>query len=126
MGDKYYYLYDALWKTGGSGFSWNEGSSTDLTYSTAGSNPSLDFIHRKELAISLRGSFFNNLISTQVTYFNTDMDGFIIQNPTQFPSHLAGGLSGGSFKPAINNNIQNRKGIDFSVAIQKQLGKVHR
>ena len=125
MGDKYYYLYDALWKTGGSGFSWNEGSSTDLTYSTAGSNPSLDFIHRKELAISLRGSFFNNLISTQVTYFNTDMDGFIIQNPTQFPSHLAGGLSGGSFKPAINNNIQNRKGIDFSVAIQKQLGKVH-
>ena len=125
MSDKYYYLYDALWKTGGSGFSWNEGSSTDLTYSTAGSNPSLDFIHRKELAISLRGSFFNNLISTQVTYFNTDMDGFIIQNPTQFPSHLAGGLSGGSFKPAINNNIQNRKGIDFSVAIQKQLGKVH-
>ena len=125
MGEKYYYLYDALWATAGSGFSWNEGSSTNLTYSTAGSNPSLDFIHRKELAISLRGSFFNNLISTQVTYFNTDMDGFIIQNPTQFPSHLAGGLSGGSFKPAINNNIQNRKGIDFSVTFKKQLGKVH-
>jgi hypothetical protein len=127
MGDKYYYLYDALWEnpndnTGG--FSWNEGSSANITYSTAGKNPSLDYIHRKELAISLRGSFFNNLISTQVTYFNTDMDGFIIQNPTQFPSHLASGLSGGSFKPAINNNIQNRKGIDFSVTVKKQLGKV--
>ena len=124
----YYYLYDALWENpnnNNGGFSWNEGSSANITYSTAGKNPSLDFIHRKELAISLRGSFFNNLISTQVTYFNTDMDGFIIQNPTQFPSHLSNGLSGGSFKPAINNNIQNRKGLDFSVTFKKQFGKVN-
>ena len=53
------------------------------------------------------------------------MDGFIIQNPTTFPSYLSGGLSGSSFKPAINNNIQNRKGLDFSVTVQKQLGQVH-
>ena len=125
MGDRYFYLYDALWSTGNSGFSWNEGSTTNLTFSTAGSNPSLDFIHRKEFSVSLRGSFFNKLISTELTYFNTNMDGFIIQNPTQFPSHLAGGLSGSSFKPTINNNIQNRKGLDFSVTAQKQLGKVH-
>ncbi len=125
MGDRYFYLYDALWSTGNSGFSWNEGSTANLTFSTAGSNPSLDFIHRKEFSVSLRGSFFNKLISTELTYFNTNMDGFIIQNPTQFPSHLAGGLSGSSFKPTINNNIQNRKGLDFSVTAQKQLGKVH-
>ena len=125
MGDRYFYLYDALWSTGNSGFSWNEGSTTNLTFSTAGSNPSLDFIHRKEFSVSLRGSFFNKLISTELTYFNTNMDGFIIQNPTQFPSHLAGGLSGSSFKPTINNNIQNRKGLDFSVTAQKQLGRVH-
>jgi TonB-linked SusC/RagA family outer membrane protein len=125
MGEKYYYLYDALWATAGSGFSWNEGSTTNLTYSTAGSNPSLDFIHRKEFSVSLRGSFFKKLISAELTYFNTDMDGFIIQNPTTFPSHLAGGLSGSSFKPTINNNIQNRKGLDFSITAQKQFGKVH-
>ena len=124
MGDKYYYLYDALWKTGGSGFSWNEGSSTDLTFSTMGSNPTLDFIHRKELALTLRGAFFNKLISAEVTYFNTDLDGFIVDNLSTFPSHLQGGLSGGKFMPAINNNIQNRKGIDFSVTVKKQLGKV--
>jgi len=118
-----YYLYDALWATGNSGFAWNEGSSTNLTYSTAGSNPTLDYIHRKELALTLRGAFFNKLISAEVSYFNTDMDGYIIQNPTTFPSHLAGGLNGGSFKPAINNNIQNRKGIDFSVKAQKQFGQ---
>ena len=123
--EKYYYLYDALWATAGSGFSWNEGSSVNLTYSTTGSNPSLDYIHRKEFSVSLRGSFFNKLITTNLTYFNTDMDGYIIQNPTTFPSHLAGGLSGGSFKPAINNNIQNRKGLDFSITAQKQFGKVH-
>ena len=125
MGEKYYYLYDALWSTGGSGFSWNEGSTTNLTFSTAGSNPDLDFIHRKEFTLTLRGSFFNKLISTELTYFNTDLDGFIIQNPTTFPSHLAGGLSGGSFKPTINNNIQNRKGLDFSITAQKQFGDVH-
>jgi TonB-linked SusC/RagA family outer membrane protein len=128
MGDsntKYYYLYDALWSTAGSGFSWNEGSSTNRTYSTMGSNPSLDFIHRKEWSVSLRGSFFNKLITTDLTFFNTDMDGFIIQNPSSFPSYLSGGLSNSSFKPAINNNIQNRKGLDFSITAQKQFGKVH-
>ena len=122
---KYYYLYDALWSTAGSGFSWNEGSSTNRTYSTMGSNPSLDFIHRKEWSVSLRGSFFNKLITTDLTFFNTDMDGFIIQNPSSFPSYLSGGLSNSSFKPAINNNIQNRKGLDFSITAQKQFGKVH-
>lgn len=125
MGSKYYYLYDALWATAGSGFSWNEGLTTNLTYSTTGSNPALDFIHRKEWSVSLRGSFFNKLISTELTFFNTDLDGFIVQNPTQFPSHLSGGLSGSSFKPAINNNIQNRKGLDFSITAQKQIGSVH-
>ncbi len=124
MGEKYYYLYDALWSTGGSGFSWNEGSTANLTYSTAGSNPSLDFIHRKEWSFSLRGSFFNRLITTNLTYFNTDMDGFIIQNPTNFPSYLAGGLSGSSFKPTINNNIQNRKGLDFSITAHKKFGQI--
>lgn len=125
MNNKEYYLYESQWKTGGSGFTWNEGTSTDLTFSTIGSNPALDFIHRKEFSVSLRGSFFNRLLSTDLTFFNTDMDGFIIQNPTMFPSYLSGGLSGGSFKPAINNNIQNRKGLDFSVTAQKQLGKVY-
>ena len=125
MGDKNFYLYDATWSTGGGGFSWNEGVTTNITFSQQGANPSLDFIHRKEWSVSLRGSFFNKLISTNLTFFNTDMDGFIIPNPSTFPSHLSGGLQGSSFMPAINNNIQNRKGLDFSVTAQKQFGKVH-
>jgi TonB-linked SusC/RagA family outer membrane protein len=122
MGDKNYYLYDATWQQTGSGFSWNEGTTADRTYSQAGINPSLDFIHRKEFSVSLRGSFFNKLIKAEFTYFNTDMDGFITQNPTMFPSHLSNGLGGATFKPAINNNIQNRKGVDFSISAQKQFG----
>ena len=125
MGDNNYYLYDALWATTGSNFYWNEGTTTDLTYSTMSKNPSLDFIHRKEFSVSLRGSFFNKLITTDITFFNTDMDGFIIQNPTLFPSYLQNGLNSGSFKPAINNNIQNRKGIDFSISAQKKFGQVY-
>ena len=124
MGDNYFYLYEASWDLTGSVFGWNEGVTTDRTFSKSGANPSLDFVHRKEFSVSLRGSFFKKLISTELTYFNTDMDGFIIPNPTTFPSYLSGGLSGSSFKPAINNNIQNRKGLDFSITAHKEFGKV--
>ena len=125
MDNNYYYLYDARWETTGGNFSWNEGTSVDRTYSRSGNNPALDFIHRKELSVSLRGSFFNRLLSTQLSFFNTDLAGFIVQNPTNFPSHLQSGLGAGTFKPAINNNIQNRKGLDFSVTVQKQFNKVY-
>ena len=77
MGDNSYYIYEPLWSRGGSGFQWNEGTDADLTFSTMSKNPSLDFIHRKEFSINLRGSFFNKLITTDITFFNTDMDGFI-------------------------------------------------
>ena len=129
MGDnnpKYFYLYEASWANAGSGFNWNEGSTANRTYSLSGSNPSLDFIHRKEFSVSLRGSFFKKLITADLTFFNTDMDGFITQNPTTFPSYLSSGLgSGATFKPAINYNNQNRKGLDFSVTAQKQFGQIH-
>ncbi len=123
MGEKYYYLYDATWATGGAGIAWNDGSSASSTFSQAGANPALDFIHRKEWSVSLRGSFFNRLISTDLTFFHTNMDGFITQTPTTFPSHMAVGNS--TFKPALNYNVQNRKGLDFSVTAQKQFGQVH-
>ena len=124
MGNNNFYLYEASWDITGGSFAWNEGVTTDRTFSKAGANPALDFIHRKEFSVSLRGSFFNKLIRTELTYFNTDMDGFLIQNPTTFPSYLSGGLSSSSFKPAINNNIQNRKGLDFSITAHKKFGKV--
>ena len=122
---QYFYIYDALWKTADGSFAWNEGVRTQRTYSTAGNNPILDFIHRKEFSVSVRGSFLNKLITTDISFFNTDMSGYIIQNPTTFPSHLQNGLSGSTFKSAINNDIQNRKGIDFSITAQKQFGQVH-
>ena len=124
LGNKYYYIYDASWSSGAGSFSWNEGSSANRTYSTGGSNPSLDFIHRKEFALSLRGSFFNKLLTAELTYFNTNMTGYIIDNPSFFPSHLSDNLAG-TFKPAINNNESNRKGLDFSIKAQKKFGDVH-
>lgn len=125
LGDRNYYIYNASWNMGGASFTWDEGKSVGLTYSQSGMNPALDYIHRKEFSVSLRGSFFDKLITTNLTLFNTNMTGYIIQNPTSFPSHLSGGLSGSSFKPAINNNETLRRGLDFSVTAQKQLGKVH-
>ena len=126
MGDKYFYLYEPQWSTGDGSFVWNESTNTNITYSTSGSNPALDFVHRKEFSLSLRGSFFDRLLSAELTFFNTNLDGFIIQNPTSFPSYLQSGLvTGATFKPAINNNIQNRKGLDFSIKARKQFGEVY-
>ena len=123
-GSKYFYIYDAAWSDGGTSYTWADGANSHAsTYSTVGSNPALDYIHRKEFSVSLRGSFFKKLISTELTYFNTDMDGYIIQNPTSYPSHLKTGQ--GKFSPALNNNIANRKGLDFSIKAQKQFGQVH-
>ena len=121
-----YYLYDAVWSNGSPSYAWNEGAnSASGTVSTGGSNPALDFVHRKEFSLSLRASFFKKLLTAELTYFNTDMDGYIIQNPTSYPSHLKNGLSNGKFSPAMNNNISNRKGLDFSIKAQKQFGQVH-
>ena len=125
LDNKQFYIYQAIWSQGGNGFTWNEGATAQLTFSKNGINPSLDFIHRKEFSVSLRGSFFNKLISTDLTFFNTKMTGLITQSPTFFPSHLQDGLQGSSFKPAINYNEQLRRGLDFSVKAQKQFGKVH-
>ena len=125
-GSKYnnFYLYDAVWANDGTSYAWSEGSnSAASTYSNMGSNPALDFVHRKEFSLSLRGSFFKKLISAELTYFNTDMDGYIIQNPTTYPSHLKTGQ--GKFSPAMNNNVSNRQGLDFSIKAQKQFGQVH-
>lgn len=123
---KYFYIYDATWSDGGQSFAWSEGAnSAPSTYSSVGSNPALGYVHRKELSFSLRGSFFDKLISTELTYFNTDMDGYIVQNPTQYPSHLKNGLNGGKFSSAINYNVANRKGLDFSITAKKQFGQVH-
>ena len=126
LGSKYFYIYDATWKDDGTAYTWAEGASTAASsYSTVGSNPNLDFIHRKEFSLSLRTSLFNKLISAELTYFNIDMDGFIIQNPTIYPSHLKNGLNSGKFSSAINNDVENRKGLDFSIKAQKQFGQVH-
>ena len=125
LGDRQYYAYNASWTMGSSNFSWGEDKTVGLTYSQSGNNPVLDYIHRKEFSVNLRGSFLNKLITADITFFNTDMSGYIIQDPSTFPSYLSGGLSGSSFKPALNHNITNRKGIDLSIKGQKQFGEVY-
>ena len=125
MNDNEFYIYEAVWKQGGGNFTWNEGSNTNLSFSQTGSNPSLDFVHRKEFSVNLRASLFKRMITADLTFFNTRITGIINDKLTSFPSHLQGGLQGSSFKPALNFNEQTRKGLDFSITAQKQFGKVH-
>lgn len=124
-GDKQFYIYDASWATSGGSFAWDETKVVDRTYSQNGKNPVLDYIHRKEFSVNVHGSFWKKLITADLTYFNTDMSGYIVDHPSNFPSHLTGGLSGSSFMPSINHNVNNRSGFDFSLKAQKQVGELY-
>lgn len=98
-----YYLYDNIYNRGGT-YTWNDGvtAQNQTTTSAYGSSPDLTFPKRKEVNVSLEGSFFNNLISLQTTVFKTKMDGLVTQRFSQYPNYF------NSFIPYTNYNSNSR------------------
>ncbi|MCF0198773.1 MAG: SusC/RagA family TonB-linked outer membrane protein [Bacteroidaceae bacterium] len=123
MGDKEYYLYEGLWSTA-YGYGWNDGFSKQYTYSTQGSNPSLSYIQRKEWSVNMRGQFFHKILTADLSFFHNQMQGYLIEAPSSFPSHLKTGWPDGSFMPVVNNNARKHVGMDFSLRAQKKFRKV--
>jgi hypothetical protein len=52
------------------------------------------------------------------------LEGLIIQPSTLYPSYFQTGFPNASFMPFVNYNNHRRKGIDFSVNLNKQVGQV--
>jgi hypothetical protein len=88
------------------------------TTSAYGSSPNLSFPQRKELNASLEGSFFNNLLNIQTTFFKTQMDGLLTQRFSQYPNYFS------TFIPYTNYNAHQRTGFDLMLNIDKKLGDV--
>ena len=114
-----YYLYDNIYARGTS-YSWNDAvqGTNQNTFSLSGASPNLSFPKRKEINASVEGSFFNNLLTLQTTFFKTLMDGIPTQRFSRYPNYFS------TFIPYTNYNAQERTGFDVMLNIDKKVGNV--
>ncbi|ARK10580.1 SusC/RagA family TonB-linked outer membrane protein [Fibrella sp. ES10-3-2-2] len=120
-----YYLYKGIFThADGTWYSWRDGSLTRTTDSRRGENNDLFFAKRKDINVGLEGSFFQRLISLNANYFFSRMDGIITQAATIYPNYFVTGFPQSSFLPYVNYNNDQRSGVDFNLALNKQLGQV--
>jgi len=112
-----YYLYDNIYTRQGS-FTWNDGvqGQNQATTSSFGASPDLTFPKRKEVNFGVEGSFFNNLLTVQTTFFKQSMEGLATQRFSQYPNYFS------TFIPYTNYNAQQRTGFDVMLNVNKQLG----
>jgi TonB-linked SusC/RagA family outer membrane protein len=108
----------------GAWWGWRDGASERSTNSLRGNNEDLDFVKRKEFSANIRTSIWKGLITADASFFVNTMEGLIIQPSTVYPSYFGTGFPDASFMPYINYNNHQRKGIDFNININKQIGDV--
>ncbi|WP_282635521.1 SusC/RagA family TonB-linked outer membrane protein [Sphingobacterium thalpophilum] len=113
-----YYTYnDAAW------YSWRDGDLVHTFDRRRGDNPNMKFPKRKELSINLEGALFNHLITFNTSYFLHRMTGGLVQASTQYPMYFMTYWPVYSDLPYINYTIDERRGIDFGVNLNKQINK---
>ena len=117
-----YYLYAPTWATDRWGYGWADGEDSQYAVSTRGANELLSFIKRRELSANLRGAFFNRSLTFDASYFIQSMEGYLIDNTTTWPSHMATSYPDQSFIPWMNYNNNARTGFDVSVNYNKTWG----
>ncbi|MBE6216110.1 MAG: SusC/RagA family TonB-linked outer membrane protein [Bacteroidales bacterium] len=117
-----HYLYAPTWETDRWGYGWADGEDSQYTVSTRGSNDILDFIKRKEISANVKGSFYDRALTVDATYFVNSMEGYLIDNTTTWPSHLATGYPEQSFIPWLNYNNNWRTGFDIAINTYRKFG----
>lgn len=123
MGGKEFYLYESVW-TQNDDYAWYDGPAGKYTISTRGQNDDLSFIKRKEFSVNLRTSLWNRLITADASFFINSMEGYLINQPTFYPSHLNTGYPAASFMAVMNYNNNRRVGFDFNINANKRFGDV--
>ena len=121
-GDVRYYLYKGFW-TSDNGYGWYDGSNDKYTYSKRGENEDLGFIKRKELSLSFKTSLWKHFVTLDANFFINSMEGYLIDSPTFFPSHLNTSYPQGSFMPVLNYNNDRRVGFDFALNFNRKFGE---
>lgn len=119
-----YYLYKSILQRGG-WYSWADLGGEAATHFQRGDNPNMTFIKRKEINVGLRGSLWDQLLSFDLNFFAGKMDGDIARVNSLYPIYFTQvGYPTSSIIPYINYNIDNRKGFDFSLYLNKKVSEV--
>nr|WP_320058177.1 SusC/RagA family TonB-linked outer membrane protein [uncultured Bacteroides sp.] len=120
---KEFYLYEAVWSQN-DGYGWYDGSAGKYTIPLRGGNKDLSFIKRKEFSTNLKASLWKKLLTVDASFFMNSMEGYLITNPTFYPSYLSTGYPAASFVPYLNYNNNKRVGFDFAINLNKRFGEV--
>lgn len=119
-----YYMYmQALDHATGEYWGWYDGASERSANSMRGANEDLTFVKRKEVALNLRTSLWNKLVTADVNFFVNSTEGLLVQSSTLYPTYFTCYYPESSFVPYINYNNNRRTGIDFSVNFNKKVGE---
>lgn len=117
-----YYLYAPTWATDRWGYGWADGEDSQYAVSTRGANDLLDYIKRKEFSVNVNGALFDRTLTFDASYFIQSMEGYLIDNTTTWPSHMATSYPDQSFIPWMNYNNNGRTGLDLSINYNKTFG----
>lgn len=119
-----YYLYKAVIQSGG-WYSWGDNGGLAATEFQRGNNPDMTYVKRKELTAGLRGSMWDKLISFDVNFFTSKMDGGLVRTNSLYPNYFTQtGYPSSSIIPYVNFNVDQRTGFDFSVYTNKKVDEV--
>ncbi|MCD8474279.1 MAG: hypothetical protein LRY34_00445 [Bacteroides graminisolvens] len=119
-----YYLYKAVIQSGG-WYSWGDNGGLAATEFQRGNNPDMTYVKRKELTAGLRGSMWDKLISFDVNFFTSKMDGGLVRTNSLYPNYFTQtGYPSSSIIPYVNFNVDQRTGFDFSVYTNKKVGEI--
>ena len=120
-----YYMYKGYYNMKGGWFTWQDGTQGGNTNSSVrGANDELTFVKRKEWRIGLETSMLNGLVTLDFNYFNQLTDGLLTDgSSTLYPSYF-NTYPNGSFLPYTNYGQDTRKGFDYALYLNKNIGKV--
>lgn len=116
-----FYMYLGAYQSGG-WFDWNGLTGFSLYQSRRGANDGLTYIKRKEFSASIHAEVLNRSLSFDVSFFNSTMDGGIIEAVNQLPSYFKVYYPDSNFRSYLNFNKDKRTGFDLSVNYKKNFG----
>ena len=113
-----YYTYNnAAW------YSWADGELVHTYDRLRGENRNLRYPQRREVSLSLEGALFKNLITFNTSYFYNQSNGLLVQPNSLYPMYFMSYWPVYSDLPYVNFNIDERKGVDFAVNVNKNFGQ---
>ena len=119
-----YYLYKMIMQPGG-WYSWGDNGGMSATEFQGSYNYDMGYVKRKEFNIGLRGSMWNKMITFDLNFFVSKMNGGLVRPTSLYPNYFTQtGNPTSTIIPYINFNEDKRTGIDFSVYFNKKIGQV--